>query len=94
VPVNFPKIKGSRFKVLGSKVTTEENNGSNRMIPESCMKINEKFELYLKTIDCEDFYSKAKYLIGKQDDSQFYLIHFHPSGEPEAFICFVIKGSK
>jgi len=28
----------------GSKVTSEENYGSNRMIPESCMKIDEKFE--------------------------------------------------
>ena len=39
-------------------------------IPESCMKINEKFEEYLKTIDCKVFSSKAKYLIGKKDDSR------------------------
>jgi hypothetical protein len=34
---------------------------------------------------------KAKYLISKKDYSRFYLINFHPAGEPEAFICCVIK---
>ena len=28
-----------------------------------------------------------------KDANRFYLINFHPAGEPEAFICFVIKGS-
>jgi hypothetical protein len=27
------------------------------------------------------------------ENGLFYLINFHPSGEPEAFICCVIKGS-
>ena len=38
-------------------------------IPESCMKINEKFEFYKITTDCENLSSKAKYLIGKKGDS-------------------------
>jgi len=37
--------------------------------------------------------SKAKYQTGKKDYSQIYLINFPPAGEPEAFICCVIKGS-
>jgi len=57
------------------------------------MKINEKLVLYKITTGCENFSSKVKYPIGKKDDSQFNLINFHPPGEPEAFICCVIKGS-
>ena len=38
--------------------------------------------------------SKEKYSIGKKDNDGFYLINFHPSGEPEAFICCVAKDSK
>ena len=41
---------------------------------------------------CEYLSSKIKYLNGKKVDSQIYLIIFHPTGEPEAFICCVIKG--
>jgi hypothetical protein len=37
--------------------------------------------------------SKQNYLIGKRDNGGFYLINFHPSGEPEAFICCVAKDS-
>ena len=40
--------------------------------------------------------SKAKYQISQKDDGRFNLINFHPennAGEPEAFKCFVIKGS-
>jgi hypothetical protein len=33
--------------------------------------------------------SKEKYSIGKKDNGRFYLINFHPAGEPEAFICCV-----
>jgi hypothetical protein len=40
-----------------------------------------------------NFSRKADYRISKKDDDRFNLINFHPSGEPEAFICFVIKGS-
>ena len=58
------------------------------------MKINEKFELDLITTGCHNFGSKEKYSIGKSDGGRFYLINFHPSGEPEAFICCVAKGSK
>ncbi len=50
------------------------------------MKINEKFENYKITTVCENLSSKARYPIGKKDDSRFYLINFYPSGEPEAFI--------
>ena len=42
----------------------------------------------------ENLSNKAKYLIGKKDNGRLYLIKFHPAGEPEAFICCVIKGSK
>ena len=58
------------------------------------MKINEKFELYLITTGCDNLGSKEKYSTGKKDNGGFYLINFHPSGEPEAFICCVAKGSK
>jgi hypothetical protein len=42
-----------------------------------------------------------KYPISKKDYSRFYLINFHPAGEPDAFMTlraeltapFVIKGS-
>ncbi len=37
--------------------------------------------------------SKANFQIGEKDESQFYLINFHPAGEPETSICCVIKGS-
>ena len=40
------------------------------------MKINDKFEKLLKIIDCEVFSSKAKYLIGKKDDSRFISLIF------------------
>ena len=58
------------------------------------MKINEKFEYYLITTGCDNLGSKEKYSIGKEHDLGFYLINFHPSDEPEAFICYVAKGSK
>ena len=58
------------------------------------MKINEKFEYCLITISCDNFESKEKYSIGKKDNGSYYQINFHPSGEPEAFICCVAKGSK
>jgi hypothetical protein len=45
------------------------------------------------TISWENLSSRADNHIGKKDDSQFYLINFHPAGRPEAFICFVIKVS-
>ena len=37
--------------------------------------------------------SKVKYQINKKDDGRLYLTNFHPSGEPEAFICCVIKAA-
>jgi len=37
-------------------------------VPESCMKINEKFEFYLITTGCAYFGSKEKYLMGKKND--------------------------
>jgi hypothetical protein len=44
----------------------------------------------MKPIDNrQTFYSS-----GKSDDDLFFLINFHPAGEPEAFICCVIKGSQ
>jgi hypothetical protein len=58
------------------------------------MKINEKFEKYLLTTGCDNLGSNEKYSIGKKDDGEFYLINFHPSGEPEASICCVAKDSK
>jgi len=58
------------------------------------MKINEKFASYLITTGCDNLGSKEKYSIGKRPDLGFYLINFHPSDEPEAFICCVAKGSK
>ena len=66
----------------------------NDLIPRSCMKIIVKFEKYLNTTVCENLESKEKYSMGKKDDDRFYLINFHPSGEPEASICCVAKGSK
>jgi hypothetical protein len=42
----------------------------------------------------ENWSSKAKYLIGKKGNGPLYLLNFHPAGEPEAFNCCVIKGSK
>jgi hypothetical protein len=58
------------------------------------MKINVKFEKYLITIACENLESTEKYSMGKKDNSRLYLINFRPSGEPEASICCVAKGSK
>jgi hypothetical protein len=37
--------------------------------------------------------NKEKYPIDQKDDGGFYLINFHPTGELEAFICCVGKGS-
>jgi hypothetical protein len=37
--------------------------------------------------------SIKKYIEGKKDNGRFYLIIFHPSGEPEASICCVAKDS-
>jgi hypothetical protein len=36
-----------------------------RLLPESCMKINEMIGFYLKAINYEIFSSKSKYLTGK-----------------------------
>ena len=58
----------------------------NHLLPESCMKINEKSEYNKITIGWKNLSSRSKYQIGKKDYSQFYLINFHPKGEPEAFI--------
>jgi hypothetical protein len=57
------------------------------------MKIIEKLRQYQITAGCESLRIKAKYQISKKDAGRFYLNNFHPAGEPEAFICFVIKGS-
>jgi hypothetical protein len=57
------------------------------------MKINEKSENKKITIGWKNSSSQAQYQIGKKDFSQFNLISFHPAGEPEAFICCVIRGS-
>jgi hypothetical protein len=57
------------------------------------MKINEKLGYHKITAGWENLRSNPKYPISKKDDSLFYLINFHPAGEPEAFICCVIKGS-
>jgi len=58
------------------------------------MKINEKFKSYLITASYDNLESKEKYSTGKRYDGGFYLINFHLSGEPEAFICCVAKDSK
>ena len=58
------------------------------------MKINVKFEKNLITTGCDNLESREKYSIGKKDHGGFYLINFHPSGESEALICCVAKGSK
>ena len=58
------------------------------------MKINKKFEKYLITTVYENLERTEKYSMGKKDDGRFCLINFHPTGEPEAFICCVAKGSK
>ncbi len=58
------------------------------------MKIDEKSvnkgkkRVYTKS-SSHPFYPK-----GISDDDLFFLINFHPKGEPEACICFVIKGSQ
>jgi hypothetical protein len=57
------------------------------------VKINEKSEYNKITIGWKNLSGKAKFQIGKKDYNQFNLINFHPAGEPEAFICCVIKGS-
>jgi hypothetical protein len=44
-------------------------------------------------MDCDYLKSKVKYPNSKKRYSRYYLINFHPAGEPEAFICCVIKGS-
>ena len=36
---------------------------------------------------------KANNQASKKENGRFYLINFHPTGESEASICFVIKGS-
>ena len=56
------------------------------------MKINTKFELYLTTKGYDNLTRKKNQDVKK--DGEFYLINFHPVGEPEAFICCVAKGSK
>jgi hypothetical protein len=56
------------------------------------MKINEKFGYNIITAGCENQRSNSKYPIGKKDDSRFYLINFHPAGEPEAFIWLRYQG--
>ena len=50
------------------------------------MKIIEKSKYNKITKGWRNLNSKANYHIGKKDDSQFYLLNFHPAGEPEAFI--------
>jgi hypothetical protein len=57
------------------------------------MKINEKYGKCSITDACNKLRSKANYPISKMDYGRSYLINFHPAGEPEAFICCVIKGS-
>jgi hypothetical protein len=74
--------------------TTGRLNNGIRLNPESCMKINEKFEYYLKTKGYFDLGNIEKYSTGKNDDGGFYPVNYHPSGEPEAFICCVAKDSK
>jgi len=66
---------------------------SRKFIPEYCMRINEMLGLHIITKTCENLRNIANSPISKKDDGRFYLINFHPAGEPEAFICFVIKGS-
>jgi hypothetical protein len=57
------------------------------------MKINE-MSIYLSiTNGCKKLGSEANSQPGKKDYSPFYLINFHRAGEPEAFICCVIKDS-
>jgi len=56
------------------------------------MKINIKFELYLRTKGYDNLTSIKKQEV--KNDGEFYLINFHPVGEPEAFICCVAKDSK
>ena len=38
---------------------------SRRLLPESCMKINEMIGFYLKAIDYEILIGKSKYITGK-----------------------------
>ena len=64
-----------------------------KLLPEFCMKINEKFKSDLKSIYYKTLGSIAKYLIGKSAIDDLHM-NFHPAGEPEAFICCVAKDSK
>ena len=57
------------------------------------MKIIEKSEQYWMTAGCNSLKRILKSPPNKADDGPFYLINFHPSGEPETFICCVIKGA-
>jgi hypothetical protein len=78
-PSGAPLTPNARFLIHNSG-----NAGlCSGLIPESCMKINEK-----------NLGHKEKYPVGKKDVGGFYLINFHPLGESEAFICCVAKGSK
>ena len=47
-------------------------------IPDSYMKIDEKFGYNKITAGCENGRSNTKYPISKKNDSRFYLINFHP----------------
>jgi len=50
------------------------------------MKINDMSIYSLISKGCKKLSSKANYQTGKKEYSQFYLINFHPAGEPEAFM--------
>jgi hypothetical protein len=56
-------------------------------IDENLLKMGKK-RVYTKS------YRHTFYPSGKSDDDLFFLINFHPTGEPEASICRVIKGSQ
>jgi hypothetical protein len=58
------------------------------------MKIAENFVNSAKTRVYEESYRHIFYPKGKWDDNHFFLINFHPKGEPKASICYVIKGSQ
>jgi hypothetical protein len=64
-----------------------------QLLPEDCMEINEMLGLHIITKTCKNLRSITNYSNPKREDDRFYLINFPPAGEPEAFICGVIKGS-
>ena len=65
-----------------------------KILPESCMKINENHYL-MSHYNHFDNILTVKHLAHMGKGGSFlFLINFHPIGEPEASICGVTKGSQ